>query len=228
MKSFQVIYFLAFLYCPFVSAIILNPTVLSLNVDKDGFSQVVITNNSTSRLPLEVSIHKLSFEEDGSYQSMAETTTALMVFPPAAIVQSGQNQVFRLQWNKDIALPTSQSFFVRFTHIPLAPQMAVKHGTLGAGVNIQINYNALLHVYSETQQAHVVLKVDGDGKAKLINSGDRFAYTNRLSFDDIDPDLQSRFMAMVGEQFIAPYTTLDFDAGSPLPAGDYHGREKGL
>ncbi|QPG05671.1 hypothetical protein IT774_16635 [Salinimonas marina] len=229
MRPFQCLIIVALFYCPLSAAIILTPTVMPLNIDKGGFAQFVITNNATATLPLEVSVHQLLFEPDGSYQSATEPAATLMVFPPAAMIHAGQKQAFRVQWSGVSDLPASQSFFVRFAHIQLTPAtMPAGLRPSDTGVNIQINYNALLHVYSDRQRADIVLRVDDEGSARLTNLGDRFTYTNRLNFEAIDSEIQSQFETVVGDQFIAPYTTLVVDAGLTLPAGEYHGREIGF
>lgn len=229
MQIFRYLCVVACLYSSLASAIILNPTVMALDIDKGGFAQVVITNNASARLPLEVSVHQLIFDQDGSYQPQVEPAFDLMVFPPAAMIEPGQKQAFRLQWGGGSALPTSQSFFVRFAQIQLGERdSSASPGHSDVGVNIQINYNALLHVYSEQQRVDVVLQVDDQGNAQLTNRGDRFTYTNQLHFDDIPSVLQTQVEAVVGDRFIAPRTRLIVDAGTTLPAGDYHARENGL
>lgn len=229
MKPVYYLGVVVWLYCPFAFSIILNPTVMTLDIEKKGFAQVIITNNTTARLPLEASAHPLLFDEEGSYQVQIKPATNLMIFPPAAMIDPGQKQAFRVQWSGSYALSSSQSFFVRFAHIQLAYQDAADYkAESDMGVNIQINYNALLHVYTPRQRSQVVLHIDHNGLAQLTNHGDRFAYSKHLIFEESDSTLQASISTLLGERFIAPLTTLVIDSNSTLPAGDYHGRESRL
>ena len=236
MTPFQCFCVVVFFYCPIASGIILNPTVMSLDINKGISAQFFITNNTTEQLPLEVSVHQLMFETSGSYHSSPVPTRSLMVFPPAALVKPGQKQAFRVQWSGLDDLPASQSFFVRFSHIKLEPRAPAAHssapsvttGSTHTGVNIQINYNALLHVYSQQQRAKVVLQMNDTGTATLSNRGNRFTYTNQLTFEGMEPALQSRLQTTIGDRFMAPSTMFIIEPGLTLPAGEYHGRENGL
>lgn len=65
------------LFSGFCNAIIISPTVFELNTDRNTTSQIIVTNNSTEKMPLEVSIHQLVFKKNGQYETKALNSDAL-------------------------------------------------------------------------------------------------------------------------------------------------------
>lgn len=195
-------------------AIVMSPSIVEFNVQKGNSAQIVVTNNTTNKLPLEASLLELSFNQDGSFTPQPVNDFDLLVFPPAAILKPGASQVFRIQWVASWTPRQSRSYFVRFSQ-PLL------ENNEQSGIALQVHYNALLHVYANNNRANVALKVEKDGKATLVNSGNKYTYSSLLTFSQHNQIIQDT----VGTLFIPPNTSLDVQSVVNLPAGEYDGYE---
>ncbi|MFA0544430.1 molecular chaperone, partial [Vibrio sp. 10N.222.52.B7] len=78
---------------------------------------------------------------------------------------------------------------------------------LTTGINLQVHYNALLHIHSSSLEPDVKLHIDEQGKLTLTNSGSRFTYTSLLHFTGLESQSQ-KVHAALGEQFIPPRSTI--------------------
>lgn len=222
------LYWIVGSYTCSASGIVLSPTVLAMNIENNRFGQVVVTNNSTQRLPLETVVLKLTFKDDGSYETYEVDDSPLSIFPPAAILAPGSKQIFRVQWLDERLPRESKSYFVRFAELQLSDKddNVVSQTGTSTGVRVQVNYNALIHIYSNTHQPDIILTVDEAGGAILKNKGNRFTYSRLLQFDDLTNDTQSTLSSAIGEIFIPPNSSLDIFVDESLPAGEYHGQER--
>ena len=184
----SITYLALLLFSGFANAIIISPTVFELNTDSNTTSQIIVTNNSTEKMPLEVSIHQLVFKQNGQYKTKALNNDALLVFPPAAILAPNSKQVFRIQWLDPSVQKTSSSYFIRFTqaHLTGANGQSRALPVQQSGVKIKVHYNALLHVYSNNQQPDVTLEVSDAGQLVIRNTGERFTYSRLLYFEPLD------------------------------------------
>ncbi|MEZ9520196.1 molecular chaperone [Vibrio splendidus] len=215
------------LLCAHTFGITLFPTVIELNTDHRATSQLVVTNNSTQALPLEANVRRLNFLSDGTFQTSDLSSEEMFVFPPAAMLAPGARQVFRIQWLGNRSLETSQSYFVRFSTVNIGQNNARIDKPIGltTGINLQVHYNALLHIHSSSLEPDVKLHIDEQGKLTLTNSGSRFTYTSLLHFTGLESQSQ-KVHAALGEQFIPPRSTITFPSSlNYLPMGIYHGHE---
>ncbi|MEZ8439268.1 molecular chaperone [Vibrio splendidus] len=215
------------LLCAQTFGITLFPTVIELNTDHRATSQLVVTNNSTQALPLEANVRRLNFLSDGTFQTSDLSSEEMFVFPPAAMLAPGARQVFRIQWLGNRSLETSQSYFVRFSTVHIGQNNAKIDKPIGltTGINLQVHYNALLHIHSSSLEPDVKLHIDEQGKLTLTNSGSRFTYTSLLNFSGLESQSQ-KVHAALGEQFIPPRSTITFPSSlNYLPMGTYHGHE---
>lgn len=102
-------------------------------------SQFTIQNDGPAPAAVEVTIETLSYTEDG--KAIREPAGEdLLISPPAAMIQPGTSQVFRVQWVGDPDLATSRSYMVTATQLPLRdksgkPVVQVTHA-FGAIVNV--------------------------------------------------------------------------------------------
>ena len=220
----------ALIYC-FLCAqafgITLFPTVIELNTDHRATSQLVVTNNSTQALPLEANVRRLNFSSDGTFETSDLSSEEMFVFPPAAMLEPGARQVFRIQWLGNRSLETSQSYFVRFSTVNIGQNNARIDKPIGltTGINLQVHYNALLHIHSSSLEPDVKLHIDEQGKLTLTNSGSRFTYTSLLHFSGLESQSQKVHEAL-GEQFIPPRSIITLPSSlNYLPVGTYHGHE---
>ena len=215
------------LLCAQTFGITLFPTVIELNTDHRATSQLVVTNNSTQALPLEANVRRLNFLSDGTFQTSDLSSEEMFVFPPAAMLAPGARQVFRIQWLGNRSLETSQSYFVRFSTVNIGQNNARIDKPIGltTGINLQVHYNALLHIHSSSLESDVKLHIDEQGKLTLTNSGSRFTYTSLLHFTGLESQSQ-KVHAALGEQFIPPRSTITLPSSlNYLPMGTYHGHE---
>lgn len=210
-------------------AIIMSPTVLEMDTQSGGMAQVVVTNNSTQKVPLETSLRRLIFQPDGGFISQQVEDGSLLFFPLATVLQPGQSQVFRLQW-VGAEPTTSESYFLRFSQPLLASEFASDSPVLAntapqheSGISVQVNYNALVHIYSNNQTPKVSLHVSEDGSVTLKNRGNRYTYTELLHFFDTENRWQTTLNKALGEHFIPPMSSIVITPAQPIPAGDYRG-----
>lgn len=213
--------------CAQTFGITLFPTVIELNTDHRATSQLVVTNNSTQALPLEANVRRLNFSSDGTFQTSDLSSEEMFVFPPAAMLAPGARQVFRIQWLGNRSLETSQSYFVRFSTVNIGQNNARIDKPIGltTGINLQVHYNALLHIHSSSLEPDVKLHIDEQGKLTLTNSGARFTYTSLLHFSGLESQSQKVHEAL-GEQFIPPRSIITLPSSlNYLPVGTYHGHE---
>ncbi|WKY60587.1 molecular chaperone [Vibrio sp. SNU_ST1] len=213
--------------CAQAFGITLFPTVIELNTDHRATSQLVVTNNSTRDLPLEANVRRLKFLPDGTFQTSDLSSEVMFVFPPAAMLAPGERQVFRIQWLGNRSLETSQSYFVRFSTVNIGQNNGKVDSptSLTTGINLQVHYNALLHIHSSSLEPDVNLHIDEQGKLTLTNSGSRFTYTSLLHFKGLESQNQKVHEAL-GEQFIPPRSTITLPSSlNHLPVGTYHGYE---
>lgn len=216
------------LFSVFCNAIIISPTVFELNTDRNTTSQIIVTNNSTEKMPLEVSIHQLVFKKNGQYETKALNSDALLVFPPAAMLAPNSKQVFRIQWLDPSVQKTSSSYFIRFTqaHLTGANGQSRALSVQQSGVKIKVHYNALLHVYSNNQQPDVTLEVSDAGQLVIRNTGERFTYSRLLYFEPLTATENYSLQQQVGDQFLPPFSTFTLRSRKAIPVGKYHGREQ--
>ncbi len=213
--------------CAQTYALTLSPTVIELNTDYRAASQLVVTNNSTQALPLEANVRRLKFLSDGTFETSALTSEEMFVFPPAAMLAPGERQVFRIQWLGSRSLETSQSYFVRFSTVNVGQNNARTDKPIGltTGINLQVHYNALLHIHSSSLEPDVKLHIDEQGNLTLTNSGSRFTYTSLLHFTGLESQSKKVHEAL-GEQFIPPRSIITLPPSlNYLPVGTYHGHE---
>ncbi|EPH5595660.1 fimbria/pilus periplasmic chaperone [Vibrio alginolyticus] len=210
--------------------ITLSPTVIELNTDHQLTSQLVVSNNSTKTLALEANVRRLTFAPNGTFETSTSSSPNedILVFPPAAMLAPGKRQTFRIQWLSKVPLEMSQSYFIRFStaDINRSSTQVEKVNGLSTGINLQIHYNALLHVHSSSLQPDIKLHIGEHGSLTLTNTGNRFTFTSLLRFDNLPDDINQTVHKALGEQFVPPHSTITVHSSSiQLPVGIYHGYE---
>lgn len=216
------------LLCSQAFAVTISPLVMELNIDHRLTSQLVVTNNSTEKLALEANIHRLEFLPDGTVKTSRIMDQNVLVFPPAVLLEPGKQQAFRVQWISQAPLETSQSYFVRFStaNIVRDSEEFKKLTDFSTGINVQIHYNALLHVYRSALKPEVSLTIGKQGNLSLTNSGNRFTFTSALQFNNLDDTYRQTVQQVLGEQFLPPHSTITFNSSvKNLPVGSYDGYE---
>ncbi len=219
-------------------ALLIQPIVVHIDLPNSNREQVVVTNSSNTALPIEASMHKVIFFDQGQYDIDENNAEDFLLFPPAAILKPGQSQAFRFQWVGDEPLQSS-SYFLRFFQ-PSLPQSEPALGSSTStqqqsvsqttaiktdseqsksGIAIRIHYNALVHVSAHSQTPQLVLSVTSAGKALLQNIGNRFAYSD--DFDFMTEDGTLLHDAIIDNHFIAPNTAVELQVPQRLSVGTY-------
>ncbi|OEY67348.1 fimbria/pilus periplasmic chaperone [Marinobacter sp. X15-166B] len=161
----------------------LTPTVSVINLPADASGITLnLKNPRKVTLPVEFEIVERTVSEDG-----AETFTAaddlFLIFPPQAIIKSGEAQAVRVQW-VDQAPEASRSFTLFAKEIPV--ELTGKDESM---LQTLLRMGASVHVVSSQAKPEVsILKVaeSTEGvRLTLGNSGNRFIYLNdvRIHFE---------------------------------------------
>ncbi|MGF1766396.1 molecular chaperone [Enterovibrio makurazakiensis] len=212
-----------FIACLFIGSIseskglTISPTVLEMSISSRSSAQIRLENHNTFSIPIEASLRRLTFDADGSYDAMETDGSELMVFPPAVVLPAGGIQIFRIQWLGNNTLPTSQSYFVRFTQPPIESNMSDSP----SGVAIEIHYNALVHLSTRSQSARLSLDVSDDGVTTLSNHGSRYTFLSRIRFLQ-SPNIRiDKPENVFGEHFVPPHSTIKLSTPSEIHSGHY-------
>ncbi|WP_159064915.1 hypothetical protein [Thaumasiovibrio subtropicus] len=188
-------------------AVSITPTVLTMDIQHQP--QIIVTNNSNRHLPIEVSLWAIDFHSiEGAASPYALSPVAdehVLVFPPAFMLAPQTSQSIRLLWQSEQQLSHSQSYFVRFSE----PQLKVTNNQTD-GVDVQLHYNALVHITSNDQRADLhVLEASTSAHnltLKVENRGNRFAYLEdyQLRTAEDEPILATPIEQSLGNLFLPP------------------------
>lgn len=225
------------LFSALSNSLVLSPTVLEIDTQRGGMSQVVVTNNTNQSVPLEASLRRIVFQANGEFITEEVEDDNLLVFPLASILHPAQSQVFRLQWVSKNQQTNSESYYLRLSQPALSSEsmrnLGVGLSTVShsaekrSGISVQVHYNALVHVFSQSQQADVALHVEKSGEVKLVNHGNRYTYLSLIKFVPTNTTLSKNYNAQLfdqlDERFIPPFSTLSILPKHALPPGEYQG-----
>lgn len=208
-------------------AVVISPTVLEIDSQLGGRSQVVVTNNTTQVAPIEVSLRRLAFQSNGGFSAKEAVESQLIVFPPAAMIKAGQSQVFRLQWMGEESTEISESYFLRFSQPSLLLVDRPEKGNR-SGIAVQIHYNAIIHVFSPSQAPNVELQVKDNGTAVVSNQGNRYTYLSLVRFIPMEESLNNEVSPLAlnnseGDHFLPPFSSIVLKPSQELEPGHYQG-----
>jgi P pilus assembly chaperone PapD len=100
-------------------AMTVQPVVVELQTSGRGMSQTVsVENTFTNALPVELRVEDLGFAAEG-LTGTGQDSGDLLVFPPQALIQPGQTQVFRIQYVGEPAIARSKHFYVTVAQLPV-------------------------------------------------------------------------------------------------------------
>lgn len=110
---------LAFMPVAEAKAMTVQPVVINLTTYGTGMSRTVqVENTFSTRLPVELKIEELRFEDDKLVNTHADPGD-LLVFPPQAFIEPGQTQTFRIQYVGDPELAQSKYYYVTVAQLPV-------------------------------------------------------------------------------------------------------------
>lgn len=81
-------------------------------------AQVTVNNDSKDPLPVEITLEKLSLDENGGRKT-TKAGDSFLVFPPQAMIPPGGTQVFRLQWVGEPEIAKSETFLMSVNQVPV-------------------------------------------------------------------------------------------------------------
>jgi fimbrial chaperone protein len=100
-------------------AMTVQPVVINLTTQGSGMSQTIkVENTFATRLPVELRIEELRFENGNLVNTEADPGD-LLVFPPQAFIEPGETQTFRIQYVGDPELAASKHYYVTVAQLPV-------------------------------------------------------------------------------------------------------------
>jgi fimbrial chaperone protein len=89
-----------------------------ISVGKTSTSQIKVTNEGSTPLPIEAILEKMSLSESGD-MNRVRTADNFVIIPPQALIPAGGTQVFRVQWVGEPDLQKSESYLLSLSQIPV-------------------------------------------------------------------------------------------------------------
>lgn len=166
-------------------ALTVSPLVIDLaTVGRDSRTEIIAVNDGTTPLPVEALVYRLELEEDGK-QVLSADEDDLLVFPPQALIQPGQRQLFRVQWVGEPALDAGRSYGVSINQIPVD----VAPDSKGLHLQFVLNFIVITNVASTGAtgpelallESKAVTNKDGVSGLEFLvgNSGATHGYVSR-------------------------------------------------
>ncbi len=159
----------------------LGPLVQEINVDSSNASvKITIRNNSSRAKLIDTQVNKLHFT-GLEYEAKLIGEDVLIVSPPAFKLEPGQTQTVVAVWVSKGELSQSQTYSIQFSSVNN------KEKKSGDNIDLLINYNAIVHIYSSSNSPEVksdTASIRNGDKAttfSLINFGDK--YTKLSDYD---------------------------------------------
>jgi fimbrial chaperone protein len=103
----------------------MNVSPIQLEMMSAGTSSrgaIRVTNESPTPLPVEVSVRRLTQDENGNRTYSPGGEEEFLLLPPQALIPPGASQVFRVQWVGEPMLAESQSFMLFVSQVPVKPR----------------------------------------------------------------------------------------------------------
>jgi fimbrial chaperone protein len=147
----------AVLLAPAAMAMAVKPIILDMSAAGSKASQISVTNDAATPLPVEIVVSRVDLDESGEIKP-SPAGDEFLIFPPQAMVPPGGTQVFRIQWVGDPAIKTSQSYIFSVNQVP------VKMPEGKSGVQVVFNFACVVNVAPPGGSAAINLVKAGVGK----------------------------------------------------------------
>jgi fimbrial chaperone protein len=128
-------------------------------------STLTVDNKGGVALPVEITIKRMTQDENGVRKYHADGASEFLILPPQAMIAPGGSQVFRVQWVGEPQIAESKSYMF------FANQVPVKLPTNTSGVQMVTSMGAMINVAPPQSQAD--LKVVSTGVEVDKKSGKR-------------------------------------------------------
>jgi fimbrial chaperone protein len=103
-------------------------------------STLTVDNNSGAPLPVEITVKRMTQDENGERKYHDDAQGEFLILPPQAMIAPGGAQVFRIQWVGEPQLAKSKSFML------FANQVPVKLPANANGVQMVSSMGAMINV----------------------------------------------------------------------------------
>jgi fimbrial chaperone protein len=134
----------------------ISPVQLELqSAGSTSRSMLTVDNKSGAPLPVEITIKRMTQDENGTRKYHPDGANEFLILPPQAMIPPGGSQVFRVQWVGEPQLDQSKSYMF------FANQVPVKLPTNTSGVQMVTSMGAMINVAPPQSQ----------GDLKLVSTG---------------------------------------------------------
>jgi len=172
-----------------------------------GKSQTTLTIENPREDPMTVEFvaSKISLDENG-VESTVSAEDDFLIFPPQAIIRSGEVQSVRVKYIGDPAIEQSVAYRVSIKQVPVDLREANS-----TGVGFTLNFNTLANVTPPKSTANLTvpkLSVSDNGEWQITikNDGDRFARLSTTKWTVTD---DSGGKVELDQQMVADLTPLN-------------------
>ena len=253
-RSFITVTFFILCFISFSSsALEVSPLVHKLTSQGRGTSgQLLIRNTSDQKLPIEVAVSRIVFDEVGN-QQLIPIEDEILVLPPALYIEAGAIQKVRLLWVGQSFIRKSQSYFVHLTQPDIYSSSADKSSNVNA-IKLNLTFNVLVHVADQefdNQNKEDALHVNTTEVFKdndlteqhnylalnISNQGNRYRYLSdyvMTVFSDSQPIYQltqGELRELGHDSFLPPKVTRDLripipnDISIMLPSDEFANKD---
>lgn len=151
------------------AAMTVSPVVINLSTTGRGLTQTIsVENTFATPLAVELRVEELRVDGNG-FTGTGTESDDLTIFPPQAMIQPGQTQVFRVTYTGDPDLARSKHYYVTVAQLPV-------QRTEGQPA-IQVLYNFQVLVSVAPQNGTAALHIDKVETATTAEGGSAAAIT---------------------------------------------------
>lgn len=158
-------------------AMAVQPIILDLlSAGRRTSAVITVENTFQTPLPVELTAVVAEIQPDGTLRPTEQETDDLLVFPPAAIIQPGRSQTFRVQYVGEPDIQTSRHYMVRVAQQPVAFPSDT------SAVQVVYNFQVIVNVGVVGQRPNVrvirgeIENVEGQPRAALLLENDAPTY----------------------------------------------------
>jgi fimbrial chaperone protein len=123
------------------NAMAVQPLVLDIQAGRNGNMGSLTVSNSFGRaIPVELTVYPLGVSATGVVAIEGDPVDDFLIYPPAAVIEPGQTQTFRLRWMGPTDLADSRNYIVSIAQVPVALDQADN------GIQIVYNFQIMANV----------------------------------------------------------------------------------
>jgi fimbrial chaperone protein len=112
-----------------------------LSTGSGSRGSVTVSNNSSEPLPVEVTVQRITQDENANRRYSPGGESEFLILPPQALLAPGASQVFRVQWVGEPLLAQSESFILYISQVPVRSR-----GNRNATVQVVLSIGCMVNV----------------------------------------------------------------------------------